>query len=466
MSGESIHQLVQIAYFLATIGFILGLKFLSSPKTAPTGNRLAGVAMLIVIIGTLFEEGVTNYGVIAAGMVVGGGIGLYGAIKVPMTGIPQFVALFNGAGGGASMIVALLDLMSAGGAQVETFHGIVIALGALVGAVTFSGSVIAFAKLQNVVVPQSAFRYPGQQVLNVVLALGVVATAVLTVISPTPVPYAFALSALSLLLGVAIVLPIGGADMPPVISLLNSYSGIAVTFAGFVLGEEVLIVSGLLVGASGIILTQLMCAAMNRSIWNVLFGAFGAATAAGPSGKRGEAAPVRSTTPEDAATLLAYARTVVIVPGYGMAVAQAQHAVKELADALEARGVDVKYAIHPVAGRMPGHMNVLLAEANVPYDQLVEMEEINRELPRTDVALIIGANDVVNPAAHTTPGSPIYGMPIIEVDKAANIFVIKRSMRPGFAGIDNDLFLDPKTALIFGDAKAVASKLTQEVKAA
>ncbi len=467
----TIAELAPWAYLVTAVTFVLGLKGLTSPKTAVLGNRIAAAGMLLAVLFTFVVQGTANLPLILAGIAVGTVAGLWGARAVKMTAMPQMVALFNGAGGGAAALVSTLEYLR------EQDHGdpsagivVAIILGLVIGAVSFSGSLVAFGKLQGIVTPR-AFAYTGQNIVTGALALGMLALAGLLVAdtfgvrTADPLLIFIALTAVALVFGVALVMPIGGADMPVVISLLNAYTGLAVAAAGFSLNNQLLIVAGTLVGASGTILTRLMSKAMNRSLTNVLFGAFGAAPAAGAAGARADdGRTVRSTTPEEVAALLAYARSVVIVPGYGLAVAQAQHSVRELADVLEAKGVDVKYAIHPVAGRMPGHMNVLLAEANVPYEQLVDMEDINPEFPRADVALVIGANDVTNPAARADSASPIYGMPILDVDKAQNVIVIKRSMKPGFAGIDNDLYLDPKTQMLFGDAKDAVTKLTAEVK--
>jgi NAD(P) transhydrogenase subunit beta len=476
---------IQLIYLIAAVTFVLGLKGLSGPKTAVNGNRIAAAGMVLAVAATFFDtefrsNGTTGLIVTIAGLLVGGTAGFVGARRVKMTAMPQMIALFNGAGGGAAALVSILEVVRrapAPGAGIDTtFVGAVISsmLGLMIGAVSFSGSAIAFGKLQGLITPK-AFKYGGQQIVTsvlfggmVVLSLLLAASAAGMVALPT-VPIVTAVAVLALLFGVALVMPIGGADMPVVISLLNAFTGLAVAAAGFVLNNQLLIVAGTLVGASGTILTRLMSKAMNRSIANVLFGAFGAAPAggaeAGAAMRADDGRTVRSTTAEDAATLLAYARNVIIVPGYGLAVAQAQHNVRELADLLESRGVNVVYAIHPVAGRMPGHMNVLLAEANVPYEKLMDMDAVNPEFPRADVALVIGANDVTNPAARSTKGSPIYGMPILDVDKAQQIIVIKRSMKPGFAGIDNDLYLDPKTQMLFGDAKEAVAKLVAGVKA-
>ena len=472
----TIESFIPIAYLIAAVTFILGLKGLSSPTTAVMGNRIAAAGMLVAVITTFFAREVQGgLTVILAGIAVGGVAGFYGARVVKMTAMPQMVALFNGAGGGAAALVSILEFSrNVAGGRLEFGSTLATLLGLVIGAVSFSGSAIAFGKLQGIVTPR-AFRYAGQQLVTglLVVAVGILSLVLLlagstgaTVVEPMIV--IVAITVLALVFGVALVMPIGGADMPVVISLLNAYTGLAVAMAGFTLNNQLLVVAGTLVGASGTILTRLMSKAMNRSLGNVLFGAFGAATAAGAAGPAAgdDGRTIRSIGPEDAAILLSYAQNVIVVPGYGLAVAQAQHSVRELADLLESKGINVKYAIHPVAGRMPGHMNVLLAEANVPYDKLYDMDQINPEFQRADVALVIGANDVTNPAARSNPGSPIYGMPILDVDKAQNVIVIKRSMKPGFAGIDNDLYLDPKTAMLFGDAKDAVGKVVQELKKA
>ena len=460
--------LAKLSYLLAAVLFIFGLKRLSSPATARTGNLLAALGMLIAIVATLAFEGILTWRMILLGMIIGSAVGATFARFVEMTAMPQMVALLNGFGGGASALVAGAELLRA--AQLGMLRplnvAVTIPLSVLIGSVTFSGSLVAFGKLQEIVTGR-AVTYPLQKMVNGALLAAILAASVWLVVDPHhPVPFLM-LVAGALLLGVLSVIPIGGADMPVVISLLNSYSGIAAAMTGFVISNEGLIISGALVGASGLILTNIMCRAMNRSLANVLFGAFGAGAPAGelgPAGAVGDRA-VRQVTVEDAAMLLGYARQVVVVPGYGLAVAQAQHEVRELAHLIEQRGGEVKYAIHPVAGRMPGHMNVLLAEADVPYDKLLDMDQINPEFPRTDVSLVIGANDVVNPAARNTPESPLYGMPILDVDKSQNVIVLKRSMRPGFAGVENELFYDAKTSMLFGDAKESVKKLIQEVGA-
>jgi len=457
--------LVQLAYLAAAVLFILGLRNLSSPRTAPRGNVLASVGMGVAVVATLVVQGIVNLPVILAGVAVGAGLGAVLALRIQMTAMPQMVALLNGFGGGASALVSAAELLryqtaaEAPGGTVST----AMVLGALIGGVTFTGSVVAFLKLQEWMRGQP-ITYPGQQFANGLLGLAAVVLCVLVALDPSQVPAYAALVALALVLGVLAVIPIGGADMPVVISLLNSYSGLAACATGFVLGNSGLVISGSLVGASGLILTTIMCDAMNRPLSNVLFGAFGKAAEGGMVAPGGERRSVKAYTADDAAVVFHSARQAIIVPGYGMAVAQAQHAVRELMDLLEERGVDVKFAIHPVAGRMPGHMNVLLAEANVPYEKLVEMDEINPEFPETDVVLVLGANDVVNPAARTEPGSPIYGMPILDVDRARQVMVIKRSLNPGFAGIDNPLFYNDNTMMVFGDAKGTAMGIVEALK--
>jgi H+-translocating NAD(P) transhydrogenase subunit beta len=459
---------IAVAYLVAAVLFILGLKQLSSPRGARRGNQTAAIGMVIALLATLPRLHFTGAGIVITvlGIAIGAPVGAISARRVKMTAMPQMVAAFNGVGGGAAALVAISELLSQSAHPpfAITFPSV---FSIVIGGVSFAGSLIAFAKLQGLMTG-TPITYPGQQIVNALIALAIVglAVAILTIAS---LPGFFVpLVILGLVLGIAFVLPIGGADMPVVISLLNAFTGLAVAASGFVLGNFALIVAGTLVGASGTLLTTLMSQAMGRSLGNVLFGAFGAVQAgAGPAAAGGaEGRTVRSGTPEDIGTMLAYARKVIIVPGYGLAVAQGQHAARELADELEKRGVEVDYAIHPVAGRMPGHMNVLLAEANVPYEQLKEMDEINGEFKSADVALVVGANDVVNPAAHTTPGSPIYGMPVLNVDQAKNIVFMKRSMRPGFAGIDNELLYDPKTVMLFGDAKDSLTKLVAAVKAA
>ena len=456
-------------YLLAAVLFIVGLKFLSSPRGARRGNTVAAAGMALAVVWTVvyLRDAFTPAGIAicVAGFAIGSVAGTVGARRVRMTAMPQMVALFNGVGGGAAALVAVSELLKLNGARPEFQTGFPSVFAIVIGGISFAGSAIAFAKLQELMTG-TPVTYPGQQVVNGLLALAILALAV-TLLAVTGSPVVFAvLLGLALVLGVAFVLPIGGADMPVVISLLNACTGLAVAASGFVLDNFALIVAGTLVGASGSLLTKLMSDAMGRSITNILFGAFGQVQVAVGSGDGPDGRTVRAGSSEDVGTMLAYSRSVIIVPGYGLAVAQAQHAVRELADQLEKRGVEVEYAIHPVAGRMPGHMNVLLAEANVPYEQLKEMDDINGEFKRADVALVVGANDVVNPAARNSPGSPIYGMPILNVDEANNVVFLKRSMRPGFAGIDNELLYDPKTIMLFGDAKDSLNKLVAAVKAA
>jgi H+-translocating NAD(P) transhydrogenase subunit beta len=456
---------VDVAYLITAICFIFGLRFLSSPKTARLGNRISAVGMLIAVVATL-SQGIVNWWVLGAALVVGAAIGIVSAQRVKMTAMPQMVAIFNGAGGGAAALVAageLLKVYNIGSAPTADV-AFTSVLSAVIGSISFAGSIIAFLKLQEVLSGRP-ITYPGQQIVNALIALVILVCWGLVVANyPNSLEFFWIAMAASFVLGILFVLPIGGADMPVVISLLNSFTGLAAASTGFVLGNNVLIIAGALVGASGTLLTILMGKAMNRSVTNVLFGAFGAvkATTGGGAAKQQN---VRSVNAGDVAAMLAYANQVIIVPGYGMAVAQAQHSIRELEDVLEKRGVEVKYAIHPVAGRMPGHMNVLLAEANVPYTSLYDMDDINPEFERTDVALVVGANDVTNPAARTDKNSPIYGMPILDVDKAANVVVLKRSMASGFAGIDNPLFDDPKTVMLFGDAKKSIDGVVAGVKA-
>jgi NAD(P) transhydrogenase subunit beta len=457
--------LAEAIYLVAAVCFIIGLRWLSSPATAVKGNRLSAAGMAIAILVTLMDRQIVSYQVIAAGLIVGSALGLWMARTVKMTAMPQMVALLNGFGGMASLLVGGGEFLKSElvGAELPLDTSITIQLALLIGAVTFTGSLVAWAKLQEVMTGRP-ITFPYQKAVNLLLFLAIVALSVYQVSVPESLLWPFYLvCGLALLLGVLLVIPIGGADMPVVISLLNSYSGLAGAMTGFVIRNEELIIAGALVGSSGIILSQIMCKAMNRSLANVLFGAFGGGVPA--SGKSAEGLTVRQVSADDAAVQLAFARSVIIVPGYGLAVAQAQHLVRELADLIEKKGGEVKYAIHPVAGRMPGHMNVLLAEANVPYDKLFDMDQINSEFERTDVVLVIGANDVVNPAARTDPSSPIYGMPILNVDQARSIIVLKRGMGAGFAGIENELFYNPKTAMLFGDAKASLAKLVAELKA-
>ena len=454
-----------VAYLITGILFIVGLKYLSSPRTARLGNRISALGMLLALVATLVQ-GIVQWPVIAGGIVLGAAIGIYSARAVKMTAMPQMVAIFNGCGGGAAALVAMGELMkllnASNGVPLPTDETVTIMLSCIIGALSFSGSIVAFLKLQELMTGRP-ITYPGQQVVNGLVLIGIIVCAGTVIANTEPLEYFSITLGLTLLLGVLFVLPIGGADMPVVISLLNSFTGVAAAATGFVLSNNVLIISGALVGASGTLLTLLMGKAMNRSVTNVLFGAFGAVKTTSAAGN-GKAVEVRSLSPEDVAAMLAYANQVIVAPGYGMAVAQAQHSIKELESLLEKRGVEVKYAIHPVAGRMPGHMNVLLAEANVPYTALYDMDDINPEFERTDVCLVVGANDVTNPAARTDKNSPIFGMPILDVDKAQNVIVLKRSMASGFAGIDNPLFELPNTSMLFGDAKKSIDAVNSAMK--
>ncbi|MBD2210521.1 NAD(P)(+) transhydrogenase (Re/Si-specific) subunit beta [Nostoc linckia FACHB-104] len=457
---------IQLTYLVAASLFILGLKKLGSPATARNGNVVAAVGMLLAIVATMLDQHVLNYEMILLGLAIGSGLGAIAAYKVQMTEMPQMVGLLNGLGGAASALVAVAEFwrLLDSGSSIPLDVNISMLLDVLIGGVTFTGSFLAFAKLQGLI-SGSPITFPFQQPFNLLLLGAYIVGSAYLIVTPDSLPIFLAVVAVSLVLGVMFVIPIGGGDMPVVISLLNSLSGVAASAAGFVVMNNMLIIAGALVGASGLILTEIMCKAMNRSLFSVLFSAFGTGGAAGGAAAGGAIdQTVRSIDPEEGAMMLGYARSVVIVPGYGMAVAQAQHSVRELADQLERMGVDVKYAIHPVAGRMPGHMNVLLAEANVAYTQLYDMDDINPQFEQADVALVIGANDVVNPAARTDVNSPIYGMPILEVDRAKQTIVIKRGMSTGFAGVDNELFYKDKTTMLFGSAKDMVSKLVSEVK--
>ena len=454
-------------YLVAIIGFVIALKGLSSPRHAQRGNLLGAAAALLAIAITFSATGVShsarNLALAIVAMVLGAVLAVPAARLVKMTAMPQMVAVFNGVGGGAAALISISELLHihATGVSPAAYVIVEAMLGVLIGCVSFAGSALSFAKLQELM-PTRPIVYPAQQPINAAVGAGILALFLLAVVTGSTA-YVWGVFGLSLALGVIFTLPIGGADVPVLISLLNSFTGLAVAASGFTLGNNLLIVAGTLVGASGMLLTRLMSKAMGRSLPNILFSAFGAVVTATGTVEGLDGKAVKSSTPDDVAVLLAYARKVVIVPGYGLAVAQAQHVVKELADSLAARGVEVFYAIHPVAGRMPGHMNVLLAEANVPYDELKEMDEANPEMPTADVALVVGANDTVNPAAVDTPGSPIYSMPIIHADQAQHIVFLKRSMRPGFAGIDNALLFDDKTVLLFGDAKDTLQKLVAAV---
>jgi NAD(P) transhydrogenase subunit beta len=450
-----------VLYLVSIICFVLALRFLSSPRHARKGNWVGGAGMIVAIATTLLTEGIGNWALIVVGGAIGTVVGIVGARTVKMTAMPQMVALFNGVGGGAAALVAVAEFHTSA-ATLGVDESVSVVLSALIGSISFSGSIIAFAKLQELISGRPiVFR--SQNIVDGLVLAAAAGCGIAVVAGAEEQWLLWLLVGLALLFGVMFVLPIGGADMPVVIALLNAFTGLAASATGFVLDSTVLIVSGMLVGASGTLLTLLMAKAMNRSVANVVFGAFGQVQEG--AGVVGADGTVRATTPNDVGVMLSFARRVIVVPGYGMAVAQAQHDVRQLAEQLEERGIDVTYAIHPVAGRMPGHMNVLLAEANVPYDQLKEMDEINPEFPQADVALVIGANDVTNPAARDDPASPIYGMPILDVDKAASVVVLKRSMNPGFAGIDNRLYVDPKTQMLFGDAKESVVKLIGAVKA-
>lgn len=456
--------LIQIAYLIASVLFIIGIKYLGKTKDARRGNLLSAAGMLIAIAATLLTIEVLTFLEIFISILVGSVIGLYYATKVPMTKIPEMVALFNGFGGLASFAVALSDYFLKSTTSVESLDAVnltSIIISVLIGGVTFTGSMIAYLKLDGKVSGQP-ITFGGQHLLNLILLIGFVAASVLVFLDPTNLTLILILVAISLILGILTVIPIGGADMPVVISLLNSYSGMAACATGFILNNNVLIVAGSLVGASGIILTQIMCKAMNRSLTNVLLGGFGQTVATG--GQEGPAVVIKEIGVEETAMLFDSASSVIVVPGYGMAVAQAQHVIRELMEQCEKRKIDFRFAIHPVAGRMPGHMNVLLAEANISYDKLIEMEAINDDFANTDLVFVVGANDVVNPAARTNPQSPIFGMPILNADKAKTVIVSKRSMGKGYAGIENELFGYPNCLMLFGDAKQTITKVVGEMK--
>ncbi len=458
--------LIDLLYLVAALTFVLALKGLGSPKRARHGNMVAAAGMLLAIVATFFNrvDGHPLHHVllIVLGMAVGLVVAVPTARFVQMTAMPQLVAIFNGVGGGAACLVSLTEFIHIKSTKPATYVVLEVLLGVLIGTVSFSGSAIAFAKLQELMTGRPV-TYAGQQFINALIGAAALAVIVMALVTSSTA-LLWVLLAVAFVLGIAFVLPIGGADVPVLISLLNSFTGLAVAASGFTLGSNLLIVAGTLVGASGTLLTMLMSKAMGRSLPNILFSAFGSVVTAGP-GSGAEQRSVRSGTPEDVAVMLGFASRVVFIPGYGLAVAQAQNVLRELAENLEKKGVEVFYAIHPVAGRMPGHMNVLLAEANVPYDDLIEMDEANSELTTADVAIVVGANDTVNPAANDDPGSPIYGMPIIHADAAENVIFMKRSMRPGFAGIDNELLYNPKTTLVFGDAKDTLTKIVAAVKA-
>tara|TARA_R110000868_G_scaffold259361_5_gene517288 strand:+ start:51332 stop:52756 length:1425 start_codon:yes stop_codon:yes gene_type:complete len=452
---------IQLLYLVATAFFIRGLKLLNSPATARKGNQFAAIGMLIGVFVTLFDQQIISFELIIIGVVIGSLIGIVLAKKVEMTSMPELVAVFNGFGGAASAMVAWGEFARATDLSIFDSSALVTTgLSVFIGAITFTGSFVAFGKLKGFI-SGNAITFPGLNFINIGSMIGVLVLIGVFTFDPSNTTIFWIIMGVSLLIGITSVIPIGGADMPVVISLLNSYSGIAASMAGFVLGNNLLIVSGALVGAAGLILTQIMCKAMNRSLFNVIFGTFGGDSASGGGAGSGGDKSVNETSAEDLAIQIAYASKVVIVPGYGLAVAQAQHVVKEVATKLEAKGVQVKYGVHPVAGRMPGHMNVLLAEADVPYDLLYDMDQINPEFASTDVVLIIGANDVVNPMAKTSPGSPIYGMPILNVDEAKRTVVFKRSLSVGYAGIDNPLFYEQKNQMFFGDAKKSLQALNE-----
>lgn len=463
-------DILNVCYLLTAVTFMLGLKLMNGPKTARQGNLLAAGGMGLALLATFFSpdaqgKPLGNFGLIALALVIGSFFGAWSARKVQMTAMPQMVALFNGLGGGAVALVAIVEypkLFAEG--HVSSVSLVTTVLSLIIGNLSFSGSMVAYGKLQELL-PGKPIQMPGHKFVNGLLFLGTIGLAVVLLTGGRNDMFAYVLLGLSLVLGLMLVLPIGGADMPVVISLLNSFTGCAAGLAGFVLNNTALLIGGGLVGASGLILTLDMCKAMNRPLSNVLFGAFGGSPVGGGGSGSTATGTVRSYSVEDAAIIFNSANSVIIVPGYGMAVAQAQHVVKELAAKLAERDVDVKYAIHPVAGRMPGHMNVLLAEADVPYEQLYDLDEINSAFAETDVALVIGANDVVNPAARYDKTSPIYGMPILDVDKAKTVIVSKRGMSPGFAGIENELFLNPNTIMVFGNAKTTIAKLSSAIDA-
>ena len=458
---------INVAYLGAAVLFILGLRGLTHPRTAVRGNLLGALGMLLAVVVTLLDRQIVSFHTILAGMVLGAGLGGVMALKVKMTAVPQMVALFNGLGGAASSLVAgaaLVEVLLEGSSPSVQFL-VAAATSGVIGSVTFTGSLVAFGKLQSLISERS-LRFAGIQVVNGLLAAGCLGLAAWFVVDPSVIGLYWSLTLVAAILGVLLVIPIGGADMPVVLALLNSYSGLAAAATGFVLSNSVLIVAGSLVGASGLILTRIMCRAMNRSMTNVLFGVMAPTDEGGATADEVYAGKVKSVSSEEVAMLLEAARRVVIIPGYGLAVAQAQHAVRNLANFLEDRGTSVEFGIHPVAGRMPGHMNVLLAEANIPYNKLREMDDINPTFEQVDVAIVIGANDVVNPVARTDPSSPIAGMPILDVDKARTVVIIKRSLSPGFAGIPNPLFAATNALMYFGDAKKAVHDLVTSLKEA
>jgi len=455
-------QLIHVAYFVASLLFLLGLRGLTHPDSARRGTIFAAVGMLIAVVGTLLDQRIVSYELIGVGLVVGTIVGIPMGLKIPMTKMPERIALSHSFGGLAVALVGIVEYIQ-GHAQHDKFHMAATGCEVLLGALTFTGSLMAFGKLQGFL-PGKPSTFPFQNYITLGAMFVAVAAVVFLVVSPETPAVFYGMSGLAFLLGVLLVLPIGGADMPVVICLLNSYAGLAAAASGFVFNNNVLIICGALDGGSGFILALLMSKAMNRSFANVLFGAFGSDAVAASAGPAKAGVAVNEATPEEAAEVLKSSSSVIIVPGYGMAVAQAQHAVRDLANLLEKNGTRVRYAIHPVAGRMPGHMNVLLAEANVPYDQLFDLDQINDDFANTDSVLVVGANDVVNPAAKNSPGSPIYGMPVFNCDQAKAVIVLKRSMNPGFAGIENELFIHPKTMMVFGDAKQTLTKMTGALK--
>jgi NAD(P) transhydrogenase subunit beta len=467
-SASLVHDrnFIDVLYIVAFSLFIYGLSGLTGPKTAVRGNHIAAVGMAVAVVATLLLPGMGNWGLIVVGVAIGTAVGIPAARNVKMTAMPQMVALFNGVGGGAVALIAWVEFRNSHGFDHDPLYVAIFSLfAAIVGSVSFWGSNVAFGKLQEILPGRPITIGRAQQLLNLVLLVGAVACAVAIAAGSHQEILMLGILVFAAVLGLFVVLPIGGADMPVVISLLNAFTGLSAAATGMALNNSSLIVAGMIVGASGTILTKLMAEAMNRSIPAIVAGGFGGAITTGGVSDDGTEKTVRSTSAADAAIQMAYANQVVVVPGYGMAVAQAQHAVRELAKLLESKGVEVKYAIHPVAGRMPGHMNVLLAEADVPYDQLREMDDINGEFSRTAVSLVIGANDVTNPDARNKADSPIYGMPILNVDESGSVIVLKRSMNSGFAGIDNPLFYNPKTAMLFGDAKSSVQSITEELKA-
>lgn len=457
---------LEISYLIASVLFIVGLKMLGGPKTARTGNFLAAGGMGLAIVATIAlhrndaGEPIGNFGWIGVAILIGSVVGWVSAKRVKMTEMPQMVSLFNGMGGACAALISLVEF---GHLHEGASVGITLTIvaGLVIGAVSFSGSIIAFAKLQELM--KKTFRLPAQNIVIIALLLSILALSIYVSMGHTSIELIYLIFVLSLLYGVLFVVPIGGADMPVVISLLNSFTGVAAAFGGFLYNNQVMLTGGILVGSAGTLLTILMCNAMNRSLTNVLFGSFGGGSKAAAGGAKAEMV-VRSTSPSDVAVMMNYAQKVIVIPGYGLAVAQAQHIIHEMEVLLEKNGVEVKYAIHPVAGRMPGHMNVLLAESNVSYDKLVEMDQINDEFATTDVVFVVGANDVVNPAARNDPNSPIYGMPILNADKARTVIVSKRSMAAGYAGIENELFGYPNCLMLFGDAKAMIAKVVEELK--